>query len=291
MEKALDAALVWFRRDLRSGSTTRRSSTRLQAARAGLVRLRLRPRDPRPRCRAPTAASSSSVKRWSTLDAELAALGHQHGGRCAPDRAPRRRPRRDRASGARAARAGRLRQPRRRPDALARDASVRGALADRGVALHTSKDHVVFERSEILTRQRQAVQRLHALPDARGWPRLDDFYLRPYPVRRYADGLAAAARQASRAECRRSRARLREDAISRRSKVHGGSAAADALLDDFLGASTPTTRRATIPAVKGPSYLGVHLRFGTISIRQARRRGAPAFGAGEPRCRRPGSPS
>ena len=37
------------------------------------------------------------------------------------------------------------------PAALARDASVRDALASDSVALHTSKDHVVFERSELLT--------------------------------------------------------------------------------------------------------------------------------------------
>ncbi len=37
------------------------------------------------------------------------------------------------------------------PAALARDAQVRGALANIGVALHTSKDHVIFERSEVLT--------------------------------------------------------------------------------------------------------------------------------------------
>jgi deoxyribodipyrimidine photo-lyase len=32
------------------------------------------------------------------------------------------------------------------PDALARDAQVRSLLANEGIALHTSKDHVVFER-------------------------------------------------------------------------------------------------------------------------------------------------
>ena len=37
------------------------------------------------------------------------------------------------------------------PAALQRDAKVRGALADVGIALHTSMDHVVFERSEVLT--------------------------------------------------------------------------------------------------------------------------------------------
>jgi deoxyribodipyrimidine photo-lyase len=37
------------------------------------------------------------------------------------------------------------------PAALQRDANVRRALAAAGIARHSSKDHVVFERSEILT--------------------------------------------------------------------------------------------------------------------------------------------
>ncbi|MCC7544280.1 MAG: deoxyribodipyrimidine photo-lyase, partial [Aquabacterium sp.] len=37
------------------------------------------------------------------------------------------------------------------PAALARDAAVRGQLSNQGVALYTCKDHVIFERNEILT--------------------------------------------------------------------------------------------------------------------------------------------
>jgi deoxyribodipyrimidine photo-lyase len=37
------------------------------------------------------------------------------------------------------------------PEALARDAQVRGSLANHGIAFHSFKDHVVFERSEVLT--------------------------------------------------------------------------------------------------------------------------------------------
>ena len=37
------------------------------------------------------------------------------------------------------------------PLALARDIQVRGHLADHGIVLHTFKDHVVFERNEVLT--------------------------------------------------------------------------------------------------------------------------------------------
>ena len=49
-----------------------------------------------------------------------------------------------------------------------------------------------------------------------------------------------------------------------------GSAGARELLRRFpRRASTATTRARDFPAVKGPSYLGVHLRFGTVSIRAA----------------------
>ncbi|RYF33009.1 MAG: deoxyribodipyrimidine photo-lyase, partial [Comamonadaceae bacterium] len=37
------------------------------------------------------------------------------------------------------------------PGALARDAKVRGALADAGIALHDSKDQAIFDRDELLT--------------------------------------------------------------------------------------------------------------------------------------------
>jgi len=40
------------------------------------------------------------------------------------------------------------------PHALQRDARARGALAAHGVALHTTKDHVVFERDEVLSAAR-----------------------------------------------------------------------------------------------------------------------------------------
>ena len=51
-------------------------------------------------------------------------------------------------------------------------------------------------------------------------------------------------------------------------KVEGGSAAAEALLADFLARIDDYATAREYPAVKGPSYLGVHLRFGTVSIRR-----------------------
>ena len=59
------------------------------------------------------------------------------------------------------------------PYALQRDARARGALAEHGVALHTSKDHVVFERDEVLSAARTPYSVFTPYKDA--WLRqLDD---------------------------------------------------------------------------------------------------------------------
>jgi deoxyribodipyrimidine photo-lyase len=75
------------------------------------------------------------------------------------------------------------------PAALQRDALVRVRLRAAGVAMHTFKDHVVFERSEVLT-QAGAPYSVFT-PYSGAWlARLDDFYLKAYPVERYAQRLA-----------------------------------------------------------------------------------------------------
>ena len=76
------------------------------------------------------------------------------------------------------------------PFALERDAKVRGALADLGIALHTSKDHVVFERNEVLTASGTPYSVY--TPYKNAWlAKLEPFFLRAYPVDRHAGALAA----------------------------------------------------------------------------------------------------
>ena len=75
------------------------------------------------------------------------------------------------------------------PDALARDAKVRGALADAGVVLHTSKDHVIFERAEVMTGAGSPYSVF--TPYKNAWlAKLDPFFVRAYGVDRYAAALA-----------------------------------------------------------------------------------------------------
>ena len=56
---------------------------------------------------------------------------------------------------------------------------------------------------------------------------------------------------------------------ARAANSHGGSADGEALLDDFLTRIDHYDDDARLPGGQGPSYLGVHLRFGTVSIRAA----------------------
>jgi len=151
------------------------------------------------------------------------------------------------------------------PYALERDLAVRTALAGTGVALHLSKDHVLFERQEVLTLSGTPYSVF--TPYSRAWlARLDDFFVKPYPVERYVQRLAKGGRPIpSLADLGFVPTNLHALPLGR------GEAGAQALLEDFLPRLDRYDTTRDLPAVKGPSYLGVHLRFGTVSIRQLAR--------------------
>ncbi|TSE35821.1 Deoxyribodipyrimidine photo-lyase [Tepidimonas fonticaldi] len=153
------------------------------------------------------------------------------------------------------------------PYARARDAQVLGALAHGGAVLQTFKDHVIFERHEVLTGNGRPFTVF--TPYRNAWLRaLTDFQLKAYPVERYADALAPCPADLPPGvppleSLGFARTNLRE------LKVRTGSRGARALLEDFATRIEHYHQARDFPAVKGPSYLSVHLRFGTLSIRTA----------------------
>jgi deoxyribodipyrimidine photo-lyase len=165
------------------------------------------------------------------------------------------------------------------PAALERDARVRGLLAEAGVALHTSKDHVVFERSEVLTLAGGAFSVF--TPYKNAWlKKCEPFYLSPYPVARHASALAPRPEGAPGVPTL--------EAIGfQRTNLHelrlpSGPAGAGELLADFLPERINHYHETRdFPAVKGPSYLSTHLRFGTVSIRRLAREAHARMVAGE----------
>ena len=159
------------------------------------------------------------------------------------------------------------------PASLARDAQVRGALAERGVALHTVKDHVLFERQEVLTQAglpysvftpyKNAWLRRFVAQDAQDWP------VAPMAQR-------LAPRPPACQQPLPSLAELGFEPVDLAAlHLPTGERGAQQLLADFLQRIDAYDQRRDFPAVKGPSYLSVHLRFGTISIRELVRQAHP----------------
>ncbi len=158
------------------------------------------------------------------------------------------------------------------PFAVTRDAQVRGRLAEQGCALHLSKDHVIFERDEVLT---QAGQPFSVFtPYKNAWlKKLDPFFLRAYPVAKYAAALAPCPADVAQDSGLPPLQALGFAATNLHElALPSGPAGAQALLQDFLATRIAHYHETRdFPAVKGPSYLSTHLRFGTVSIRRLAR--------------------
>jgi deoxyribodipyrimidine photo-lyase len=152
------------------------------------------------------------------------------------------------------------------PAAIARDAQVLGALANAGIAFHTAKDQTIFERDEVLTKAGQPYGVF--TPYKRAWlAKLDDYHLKAYPSRGYADALAPPP-AAHRAPVPSLADLGFEPTNLQALEIPTGAQGGAALFEDFFGRIDHYDTARDFPAVRGPSYLSVHLRFGTVSIRQ-----------------------
>ncbi len=152
------------------------------------------------------------------------------------------------------------------PQAVERDAMVRGALAHQGISFVTFKDHVVFERDELLTQQGRAYGVF--TPYKNAWlKKVDEFYLKPYPVAKYKASLAAHPAAVHVAVPTLAQMGFQPTNLSSL-KIPTGASGGEQLFDEFFERIDRYGATRDFPAVKGPSYLGVHLRFGTVSVRQ-----------------------
>ncbi|MES2688544.1 MAG: deoxyribodipyrimidine photo-lyase [Pseudomonadota bacterium] len=151
------------------------------------------------------------------------------------------------------------------PQSLARDQQVAEALAASGMAFHSFKDHVIFERQEVLTQTGKPYSVF--TPYKNAWlKKVDAFYLRSYPVENHSAALAPVP-VAWRAGVPELADFGFEPTNLAALKIPAGSAGGRLLFDEFVSRMDQYHATRNFPAVKGPSYLGVHLRFGTVSIR------------------------
>lgn len=145
------------------------------------------------------------------------------------------------------------------PGATERDEAVEAVLKKGGVGFYSFKDHVLFERDEVL--KEDGAPYTVFTPYSRRWKaKLSEFYLRSYPTGAYRRGFVS--REAKPVPG------LEELGFVRT----GGPFPRLTLAPGFL-AQYKYTR--DLPALEGgTSHLGVHLRFGTVSIRELARQAA-----------------
>lgn len=138
------------------------------------------------------------------------------------------------------------------PAAENRDAAVRSLLTEEGVEFHTYKDQSIFEKGEVLKDDGKPYTVF--TPYKNKWlKKLNAFYLSSYPTEKYFSNLYQTKPLPS----------LSLETLGFVSKDDHlpGTTIKEHILLDYH-------RNRDFPALDATSHLSVHLRFGTISIRQ-----------------------
>ena len=253
---SFDTSLVWFRRDLRTFDHAALHHALTQSARVYCVFIfDTDILDSLPRTDRRVEFIRESV---AELDAEL----RRHGGTMIVRhaRAETEIPRLAKELQAQAVFANHDYEP----AAIARDAAVAHALDAAGRHLITFKDQVIFEKNDVLSQSGKPFSVF--TPYKNAWLRqlaLAPACIDAWPTEPYFDRLAPHEADGV--------PTLQQLGFEKTNLAHlriaAGMRGAAALLDDFAERIADYGDTRDFPAAKGPSYLSLHLRFGTIPIR------------------------
>ena len=154
------------------------------------------------------------------------------------------------------------------PYATERDEQIKEVLEKNGIAFFTYKDQVIFEKQEVVKKDgtpytvftpysRKWKEKLNSriVPDTEGNP--VSFYLKPYPNEIYFENLLSTDPFEIPS--------LEVMGFTKSSMAFPGKSVTQGLIRKY-----GETRN--FPAIEGTSRLGLHFRFGTISIREKARK-------------------
>jgi deoxyribodipyrimidine photo-lyase len=152
------------------------------------------------------------------------------------------------------------------PNAVARDSEVAAELAKNNIEFHSFKDQVIFEKDEVLSLSSKPYSVFSHYRNM-VLKQLDDSHLQPYNVDEVIQNLAKtpATPLISLESMGFARTNLSE------MRLPTGMSGGKRLFEDFEERMHQYKEARNFPAVKGVSYLSVHLRFGTVSIRHLAR--------------------
>ena len=157
------------------------------------------------------------------------------------------------------------------PYALERDGQMASLLGEQGIPLHTFKDHVIFEQGEVLKQdgapytvftpysrrwREKLSSRLDVILNEQGQEEQLSYYLKPYPTQHYFSHFCRISPQPV-------------PSLESMGFEHSAIEIPPRSVSRGLVRNYDKTR--DFPAVEGTSRLGIHFRFGTISIREKAR--------------------
>ena len=138
------------------------------------------------------------------------------------------------------------------PYAIQRDESVRLLLNEHGAALHTYKDQVIFEKDEIVKEDGKPYTVF--TPYSKKWKATrTDIQLNEYPSEKYSSRFFQHTPTTL--------IGLDEIGFTAATTEYPSRMLNEALIRHY-------SERRDFPALEGTSKLGIHLRFGTVSIRE-----------------------
>ena len=173
------------------------------------------------------------------------------------------------------------------PQAIRRDGDIAATLQEAGREFLLFKDQVIFEKDEVLTLSERRFTVF--TPYKNAWlkklqtppvPDRPDFYISSYPVETHRANFAAPVDGVTALLPSLEDLGFEKTNLSTLPIPTGMSGGAE-LFTQFVPRMPGYRGTRDFPAVKGPSYLSVHLRFGTVSIRALARRAVEALRAGE----------
>ena len=137
------------------------------------------------------------------------------------------------------------------PYALERDENIAGFLLQHDITFHTYKDQVIFEKDEVVKDDGKPYTVF--TPYSKKWKAtLNEFYLKSYPTQKYHNNFYQVATKAI-------------PSVSSMGFNRTGAAFPPNDIDNNI--IKQYDKQRDFPAIEDTTHLGMHLRFGTISVR------------------------
>ena len=156
------------------------------------------------------------------------------------------------------------------PYALLRDEKINSMLRERQVRFHTYKDQVIFEKNEVVKDDGKPYTVF--TPYSKKWKaKLNTFYAKSYPTLKYSKNFFVVADNTVDSETKTAKRARQTSSFKIPTLKSLGFIKTEVQFPERMVSSDileKYSEQRNFPAINGTSRLGLHLRFGTLSVRK-----------------------